>query len=159
MVVRPRRALMTIILHPPMYNECQATSIYLVPFVVPVYRRRPAYYNTDVWYEYDLTIYFGAGDGGWMNSTIKYKRRGNSGEGRSIASGNYGVCHTITRECASERGVDILRIWSQDLWLVSSTHDNQPIINVCYTTTTQYMTTAVDTTTMTTTTTRIQRWR
>ena len=23
---------------------------------------------TDVWYEYDLTIYFGAGDGGWMNS-------------------------------------------------------------------------------------------
>jgi hypothetical protein len=26
--------------------------------------------------EYDLTIYFGAGDGGWMNSTIKYKRRG-----------------------------------------------------------------------------------
>ena len=101
---------MTIIWHPPMYNECQATSIYLVPFVVLVYRRRRAYYNTDVCYDYDLTIYFGAGDGGWMNSTIKYKRRGNSGEGRSIVSGNYGLCHTITRECASERGVDILRI-------------------------------------------------
>jgi hypothetical protein len=78
--------------------------------VVPVNRRRPAYYGTDVCYEYDLTIYFGAGDGGWMNSTIKYKRRGNSGEGISIVSGNYGLCHTITRECASERGVDILRI-------------------------------------------------
>ena len=127
------------------------TSLYLVPFVVPVYRRRAAYYNTEVCYDYDLTIYFGAGDGGWMNSTIKYKRRGNSGEGRSIVSGNYGLCHTITRECASERGVDILRIRRQDLRLVSSIHDNQPIINVCYTTTTQYMTTAVDTTTMTTT--------
>ena len=97
-------------LHPPMYHECQVTSIYLVPFVVPVYRRRTAYYNTEVCYDYDLTIYFGAGDGGWMYSTIKYKRRGNSGEGRSIVSGNYGLCRTITRECASERGVDILCI-------------------------------------------------
>jgi hypothetical protein len=63
------------------------------PLVVPVNRWRPAYYDTDVCYEYDLTIYFGAGDGaGWMNSTIKYKRRGNSGEGRSIVSGNERVC-------------------------------------------------------------------
>jgi len=61
MVVAPRRALMTI-------HTCQTTSIYLVPFVVPVYRRRSAYYDTDVCYDYDLTIYFGAGDGGWMNS-------------------------------------------------------------------------------------------
>ena len=34
-------------------------------------------------------------------------------------SGNYGLCHTITRECASERGVDILRIRRQDLRLVN----------------------------------------
>ena len=36
MVVGPRRALVTI-------YTCQTTSIYLVPFVVPVYRRRSAY--------------------------------------------------------------------------------------------------------------------
>ena len=42
------------------------------PLVVPVNRWTPACYDTDVCYEYDLTIYFGAGDGaGWMNSTIK----------------------------------------------------------------------------------------
>jgi len=35
MVVGPRRALMII-------YTCQTTSIYLVPFVVPVYRRRSA---------------------------------------------------------------------------------------------------------------------
>jgi hypothetical protein len=35
MVVGPRHALMTI-------NTCRTTSIYLVPFVVPVYRRRAA---------------------------------------------------------------------------------------------------------------------
>ena len=51
-----------------MYHECQATSIYLVPFVVPVYRRRTAYYIQTCDSEYDLTIYFGAGGGGWMNS-------------------------------------------------------------------------------------------
>jgi hypothetical protein len=46
------------------------------PLVVPVNRRRPAYYDADVCYEYDLQfIYFGAGDGGWMNSTIKYEER------------------------------------------------------------------------------------
>ena len=85
------------------------------PLVVPVNRRRPAYYGTDVCYEYDLTIYFGAGDGGWMNSTIKYKRRGNSGEGRTIVSGNYGLCHTITRECASERGVDLAHLTTRSI--------------------------------------------
>ena len=35
MVVGPRRALVTI-------NTCRTTSLYLVPFVVPVYRRRAA---------------------------------------------------------------------------------------------------------------------
>ena len=36
MVVGPRHALMTI-------NTCRTTSIYLVPFVVPVYRRPSVY--------------------------------------------------------------------------------------------------------------------
>ena len=96
-----------------------------------------------VLYEYDSTIYFGAGDGGWMYSTINYKRRWEQWRESwcSIVSGNYGLWDTITRECASERGLDILRIV---IWRIVRIRW-RGYKNGYYTMTREYMTTTVDT--------------